>query len=295
MSVLLNMRPDLEVEPNLNDHLLHLRKGNQRPRSIRERRLTVLRVARYLGHPVAEVTREELIAWQDDRIDHLKPSGMHNEIVHVSQYLAWLTDAERRVDNPARALVRPRHVQQRHPSPIKDADLERALAAADQPIHAWLGLAAFCGLRCVEIASLAREDIRDSPNGSYLRIIGKGGKERDVTLPDELRTELESSGFNSTGHLFNRMDGKPGPPTAMRVSERINDFLHSLGIKATAHKMRHRFGTKLYAQTNDPFFVADQMGHASTDTTRLYVQVVDNRARAAAQAIMRLDDGKETA
>lgn len=42
------------------------------------------------------------------------------------------------------------------------------------------------------------------------------------------------------------------------------------GIAATAHGLRHRFGTKLYEATNDPFLVAQVMGHASTDTTRGY-------------------------
>lgn len=291
MAVLLNMRPDHEVEPHLSDHLTHLRKENQRPRSIRERRLTILRVARYLGHPVAEVTRADLEAWQSVRIDQLQPTGMHNEVVHVAVYLKWLVRAGHRDDNPSDVLIRPKKLNQRLPRPMPEADIAKALAAADQPVHVWIGLAALCGLRCMEIATLAREDIIDGPRGSYLRIIGKGDKERKVDLPQSLRTELAAGPFNTTGHLFNRMDGHPGPPSAMRVSERINDHLHSLGIASTAHKLRHWFGTNLYDECRDPFLVAAAMGHASTDTTRGYVALVTDQGAQLAESLSRRLNG----
>lgn len=287
MAQLLNMRPDDEVEPTLEAHLLHLRKQNQRPRSIRERRLTVLRVARYLGHAVATVTRTELIAWQDDRVQTLKPAGMHNEVVHVGQFLGWMQETGRREDDPSVALVRPRKLNQRRPTPMPDSDIILALACAPQPVHVWVGLAAFCGLRCCEIATLSRDCIigGDAP---ILRIIGKGGKERDVPLPAALLDELQDGGaFNPAGYLWDRLDGKPGPPSAMRVSERINDHLHSLGIVLTAHKMRHRYGTKLYEATLDPFYVAEVMGHASIDTTRGYVKIAADK-RAAIEAVATL-------
>lgn len=287
MSRLVNMRPDNEVEPHLAGHLQWLRKRNQRSRSIRERRLTVLRVARFLGHPVAQVTREELIAWQDIRSAVLTPAGMHNEIVHVAQFLKWLHAEGLTSENPAVVLVRPRKVNQRLPHPMPDGEITRALLAAEQPVHVWIGLGAFCGLRCMEIAQLAREDIIDGVS-SYLRITGKGGKERIVPLPENLRNELAAGPFNPTGPLFDRMDGHGGPPSATRVSERINDHLHSLGIKLTAHSLRHRFGTKLYEVTRDPFYVAEVMGHASTDTTRGYVQLVTDRGASFAEAISKL-------
>jgi site-specific recombinase XerD len=127
MAKILNMRPDSEVEPQLQNHLHHLRKHNQRPRSIRERRLTILRVGRNIGHEVAVVTRVELVELQDRRAA-LSPAGMHNEIVHVAQYLKWLVAAELRTDDPPPALVRPRHVNQMLPRPMADARIIVALA-----------------------------------------------------------------------------------------------------------------------------------------------------------------------
>jgi integrase/recombinase XerC len=279
------MRPDDEVEPCLPAHLNELRKENLSPRTVRERRLTVLRLTRHLGHPVADVTRDELAAWQDSQAA-LQPASMHNAIVHVSQYLGWLAATERRHDNPSVALIRPKHDRRGIPHPMSDADITRALASAEQPVHAWIGLGAFCGLRCMEMATLTAEKIVTGAN-PYLRILGKGGKERVVALPVALLEELLRD-FPHAGHLFERMDGKGGPPSAGRVSERVNKHLHSVGIEATAHALRHRFGTKLYEATNDPFLVAEAMGHASTDTTRGYVQLVNTKAAVAIEAISHL-------
>jgi integrase len=278
---------DADAEPSLAEHLNALRKQNQGDRSIHERRLAVLRVARYLGHPVADVTREELVAWQDERSGDLSPAGMHNELVHVSQFLKWLGKEGRRQDDPSLALIRPRHVHQRLPRPIHDGGVQLALSMAPQPLHAWLGLGAFCGLRCSEIAKVRREDIIDGPP-AHIRVIGKGGKERVVPMPSNLLAELTGPEFPDSGHLFGRMDGKPGPPSAARVSERLNDHLHALGLRDTAHALRHRFGTKFYAATEDPILVAEVMGHASVDTTRGYVLVNVLRAAAPVEEISTL-------
>ena len=169
---------------------------------------------------------------------------------------------------------------------MADPLIERALANAEQPLHVWIGLGAFCGLRCMEIGPLKRENIVTG-DGAHLRVLGKGGKERAVPLPAMLLDELLTD-FPASGYLFARMDGRAGPPSAVRVSERINDHLHSLGIADTAHSLRHRFGTKLYEATGDPFLVAEVMGHASVDTTKMYVKVLSSRAAGPIEAISHL-------
>ncbi len=285
MARLLNMRPDAETEPHLGAHLTFLKQRNQRPTSIRERRLTILRVTRWLGHPVADVTADDLKRWQLSR-GMLTPASMHNAICHLSRYLDWLHKQRLRADNPIEALVRPQHVHNQLPRPMADADIIAAIAAADEPVRVWLRLGALCGLRCMEIADLTRASVIPGPP-SFLRVIGKGNKERLVSLPAALLRELQTGPFAARGYLFTRMDGRPGPPSAVRVSERINDHLHALGIEGTAHALRHRFGTKLYEETTDPFLVADEMGHGSINTTRGYVRLTQ-RANDAVEAISHL-------
>lgn len=262
----------MDNEPHLPAHLDHLQMRNQRPRSIRERRLAVMRTNRKLGKPVAEATRDDLRGWQHGLM-RLTPAGQHNEITHTVQYLRWAIDAGHRDDDPTRVIVRPRNVHQGLPRPMADADIGRALLSAEHPIRAWVALAAFCGLRCMEIAGLTRESVCDANSPALLHIFGKGGKTRMVPLPPRVLDELVAAGMPSRGYLWSRMDGAAGPPSPVRVSERINSHLHEQGIKGTAHALRHRFGTVLYRQTKDPLLVARVMGHASVDTTKGYILV----------------------
>jgi integrase len=74
----------------------------------------------------------------------------------------------------------------------------------------------------------------------------------------------------------------------MRVSERINDHLREVGVAGAAHQLRHRFGTKLYEATRDPFLVATFMGHASIDTTKGYVRISPHAAALPVEQVSRL-------
>jgi integrase len=286
MPKLVNLVPDDVVEPHLGGHIHYLRQRNHSDRHIRERRLTILRIARWLGHQVADVTRAELEEWQLTRT-YLTPGGRHVEIVHLHQYMEWLQRYEHRADDPTLILVRPRGFGNKLPRPMADADIFLALSAADHPMHLWISLGAFCGLRCMEMANLSREHIMKTSSPA-LRITGKGDKTRIVPCPSNVLAELESHLTNRRGYLFSRMDGQPGPPSAMRVSERINDHLHSLGIPDTAHGLRHRFGTKLYEETKDAFLVARIMGHSSVDTTMGYVDILPMTAVAPIEKISKL-------
>lgn len=286
------MTAAVDVEPHLPAHLDYLRLRNQRPRSIAERRFAVLRAARRLAHPVADVDTAGLAGWQRSLV--CTPAGMGNEVVHVSQYLRWLVREGIRDTDPSAILVRP-HLTDRLPRPLGDADIAHAMATAGQPLRAWIALGAFCGLRCMEIADLTREDVVDGLDTPFLRIVGKGGKERVVPLPASVLAELKAAGMPTRGHVFDRMGGGTGPPSPKRVSDRINRHLHDCDVAGTAHQLRHRFGTKLYEATRDPFLVAAVMGHASTETTKGYVRISPHTAAAPIELISRLTAPAELA
>jgi len=277
------------TEPLLADHLAYLGLRNLRPRSIDQRRDAVLRTARALGHPVATVDRAELEAWQLQLAQRITVGGVKSEIVHVSQYLRWLITYGHRPDDPSVFLIRPR-LPVRLPRPLSDTDIARAMAGADPEMRAWIALAAFCGLRCIEIAGMTREDVIDFDT-PFLRVVGKGGKERIVPLPVAVLAELHAAGMPNRGPMWSRIDGGSGTVTPNRVSQRINDYLHDAGIPGTAHQLRHRFGTKLYNATKDLMLVATAMGHSSTETTKGYVLISPHAASAGIEQISSLTSG----
>ena len=58
-----------------------------------------------------------------------------------------------------------------------------------------------------------------------------------------------------------------------------------LGKPWTAHSLRHRYATRTYAQTHDLLLVSQLLGHASVETTQVYVALPDDRMRAALDAV----------
>lgn len=67
--------------------------------------------------------------------------------------------------------------------------------------------------------------------------------------------------------MFRRHDGNTGPNAPWVVSQLVNEHLHSLGIVATLHQGRHRFGTMGWRVTKDLRALQQLMGHANPATT----------------------------
>ena len=190
----------------------------------------------------------------------------------------WMETAGVREEDPTDAVVRPK-LPRRLPRPAPTADLVLALERAPARMRAWLCLAAYAGLRCKEIAGLRVEDVRVDRDPPVLHLRDtKGDHDRVVPLGDEVWAALEHHGLPVTGYVFPALD-RAGRPTknVLRpnyVSAEVSKYLHGIGIAATAHQLRHWFGTTLYQRTRDLKLVAELMGHAKIETTSLYVALI---------------------
>ena len=178
------------------------------------------------------------------------------------------------------ALDRPKLARQ-YPRPVRDEDMAEAIRQAGPSMKAWLTLAAYGGLRCVEIAGLCREDIMEGDDLMLLR--GKGGKERIVPLHPLVWRRLRSAGLPRVGPVFVRPCGSPY--TAAQVSRTIALWLDELGIDATAHQFRHWFGSRAYQQSGDLRVVQELLGHSSPTTTAVYTACAPGRARVTVESL----------
>lgn len=167
------------------------------------------------------------------------------------------------------------------PRPISEPDLAVAIDQADRLMAAWLTLAAYAGLRCAEIAGLVRSDVIEADH--LLRIMGKGRKERLVPMGDKVAAALDAYGLPRRGPVFTRPRGSAYPPAM--VSREIAIYLESRGIDATAHQLRHRFGTRAYRASRDLRLVQELMGHGSPVVTAGYA-AWDQDAGAACVALL---------
>lgn len=190
---------------------------------------------------------------------------------HLRAFFRWAVQTGICAHNPAEVLtlpVVPRHL----PRPIEEDDLAVALAAARPKMRAMITLAGWAGLRCIEIAGLDWSDVRREPDDSaFLHIRhGKGAKERRVEVGQVVIRALQAYGMKRRGPVFMGLDGRPIDPKS--VSRSINRFLSNNGIEATAHQLRHRYGTLAYAVSRDLRMVQEMLGHSSPQTTAGYTR-----------------------
>jgi site-specific recombinase XerD len=144
------------------------------------------------------------------------------------------------------------------------------------------------GLRISEACQLTTGDI-DASRGVIRVRDGKGGKERLVTLSDELLRTLRAYwrvARPPAPYLFATASGRPlGAKTARAALRRAAE---SAGIskRVTPHTLRHSFATHLLERGTDLRVIQVLLGHSSLRTTTRYTRV---SAKLIAQAPSPLD------
>jgi integrase/recombinase XerC len=268
----------------LTDHLSWMRLRDFARGSVSQRRYALLRFERALdGLDPLKATDADLERWAHS-IERLASNTRSTEIGHIAQFYKWTVKRHLIARDPTLELMRPRR-KKGLPRPIAEADLLIAIANAGRDVRMWFLLAAWGGLRAGDIAYLQREEILDTAKPPVMRITGKGGRTRLIPIGPALLMELHAFGLPTRGYVFKRMDGKPGCNSAARLSQRANRVLHELGIAATLHQLRHRYGTQLYAVSQDLRMVQEVMGHNDPLTTAGYVAYSPAAAAAAAEKL----------
>lgn len=147
------------------------------------------------------------------------------------------------------------------------------------------------GLRLQEIVNLKLADL-DFSRG-YLRVFGKGSKERIVPFGGSARRVLERylkevrphlSTRNTSGSLFaNVFLNYQGTRLSGRSIQRLfKKYLTQLALnrKMSLHAIRHTFATHLLENGADLRVVQELLGHADISTTQIYTHVTKERIRS---------------
>lgn len=153
--------------------------------------------------------------------------------------------------------------------------------------YAMLLLLYSTGLRVSELVSLPINSCNLS--AGFLRVIGKGNKERLVPFGEVAKTAVESYIDHSrpailkdrrSSSLF--VTGRAKAMTRMRFWQIISETARASGIRApiSPHMLRHSFATHLLANGADLRAVQLMLGHADIATTQIYTHVDQDRLKA---------------
>ncbi|ADU51085.1 integrase family protein [Thermaerobacter marianensis DSM 12885] len=199
--------------------------------------------------------------------------------------------------SPAARLGTPR-VRRRLPrvyTPEEARALLEAAGAGTGPAalrnRALLELLYGCGLRVGELSGLDLDDV--DWEGGWLRVYGKGGKERILPLAGPVAAALRAYVEDGRPHLAAARGSRPCPPGDRqavflnrwggRLSPRsIQAIVRKAGavvarLEAHPHLLRHTFATHLLDGGAGLRAVQELLGHASLAATQIYTHV--SRAR----------------
>jgi len=222
----------------------------------------------------------------------------------VKNFLNWM-DKNGIMHNAAIQVLRSPKQPHKLPRPLLETQAINVLENADLLCtEDWVGMrdrALFtllygCGLRIDEALSL---DIKDMPHDGFIRVIGKGSKERQVPVipivEEALKAYLQLCPFHSLSS-FGSTEGSHDKQTDPAVKPqddalfkgtrggRLNQGVaqkamrgirSTLGLPETAtpHTLRHSFATHLLQNGANLREIQELLGHSSLSTTQRYTEI----------------------
>lgn len=256
------------------EHVDWLKRQNVKsPNTIASR----TRVLKSVGN-AATATRDDLQQWWESRADRA-PGTRAVDLAHLRAFYKWAIVRDHRPDDPSVLLEAPRPDNALHRK-VPNDEIARLLGELEPDLERAVMLGAFAGLRVSESAALDWSDV-DTADDVLLVRRSKGGKSRVVEVSPDLIRQLGRDG--AAGNVVTA-GGKPY--TADRLQRRLNRAMRAAGCEFTSHDLRHRWGITAYRVNSDLLAVAEMMGHASVNTTKIYAQAASESKRRIAAAVM---------
>ena len=235
-----------------------------------------------------ELTHARLRAYLLDYSTRHRPSTTSLCRAALRSFCAFLLDAELLDHDPSSRLRVPRR-QPPLPRALTTTELDDLRHAIEQPsglpqATRWqwqrnrrvVCLCLYAGCRISEAAALRWHDVDIARRQLVVRD-GKGGKSRAIPMHGQLIAELERVRDPQPGAaVAGRADGKP--LHLHSIDHIFSRWLPARGVLGvTAHRLRHTLATQLYEAGCDIYAIQQILGHASPDTTRIYVAVSAQR------------------
>ena len=245
---------------------------------------------------VEEVTKSTIIEYRNylHNTKRLKPTSVNTIIIGINQFFEYCVDMGYCDKNPTRKVSKIKQDQLR-PRSLDDSTVNRLrnfikLNCEKRNDNTHLMIFDFMlrlGLRVGEVISLKFEDIDLDGKFPIVTIrSGKGNKDRNVCMPDDLletykqyKANLHRS-KNESQFIFMH-HGQPYHDTAVRT------FYFRLckehGVEhVSPHQLRHTFAVRKIQSGVPQTIVQSDMGHASFSTTARYAMPsIDDKSKFA--------------
>jgi len=235
---------------------------------------------------------------------HLASETQHTHASYVRAFLrfcadeGWLNpDAVRKFEMPR---IEKKVVQVLTPAHFNlllkatDAAYQASLRFRDKAL---LSLMLDTGARAMEVCSLTRDVVFVSPKESYIRVEGKGRRQREIGIGKRTTLALhryltQARPKSDLPYVFLSRDGKMMTTNAIdRTLYRLRGVAgreHFAGIRVSAHTLRHSFAVHYMQQgSGDIYKLSRLLGHENVTTTERYLRAFEARdARKGSRSVL---------
>lgn len=242
-----------------------------------------------INKTVDTVTSEDIteFLWQL-KDNNLKTNSLYRKSSCITQFHKFLLAEGITKNNPVEFLSKPK-LQRKLPQVLTIEEVDRLLNFIprkkfnDIRNKAMIEVLYATGMRVSELVNLKFDQV-DLDN-KFIRVIGKGGKERVVLLNSKavaaikewLKVRQKKFGSKNLGeynnYLFLSKLGKP--ISRIDFWEQLKNYVRQVGItkNVSPHTLRHSFATHMLKYGADLRVVQELLGHSDISTTQIYTQV----------------------
>lgn len=263
--------------------------------------LTVFR--RYVTHQgislkrfsFEDCTRDFMLSFMEYLLQEgYEKATCNQRLAAIKAYLWYVADEN--IDYQQTALAVSHVPFLKNPEKVKEVISEDCLKSLlSAPEHSKIGIRDTTimvilydsAIRLSELLNLKISDVNLQKSTPYLRIHGKGDKERIVSISDNtvahikryMRYYHEESILTMDYLFYTIIHGQPhqmSPSNVERIINKYADMIRNkhpdLPQKVHPHMFRRTRATDLYQSTVDLELVSRIFGHSSTQTTRIYAR-----------------------
>jgi integrase/recombinase XerD len=247
------------------------------------------------GFSELSITRAQLsdfLQWLNSQ--NLKAASSARILAAVRGYQKYLLLENLRTDDPSQQVKSPK-LPKRLPKALTQSQIMALLAASgpepdDETAdvlrlrnRAILELMYSSGCRVSEVAQL---DLDEMVQGGWVRIRGKGSKERLVPVGSFAQRAIDAYLIRSRPLLAAKAGGpalflnqRGSRLSRQSIWEIIQSAGEGCGLSVSPHSLRHSFATHLIEGGADVRVVQELLGHASVATTQIYTLVTIDTLR----------------
>ena len=248
---------------------IHLRMEERSESTIQKYASAIMALYTFL--PLEKiVTKEQLLDWKRQISATLAAATVNVMISAVNRFFAFLswTDLYIRQVKTQRRIYRDkeRELTREEYMRLLDAARERGNLRLFYLMQTLAGT----GIRVSELRYFTVEALQ---NGSA--VVDCKGKQRTVLIPQKLRKALCSyceQAHVTSGPIFVTKSGKPlNRSNIWKEMQKLCAVAYVEPRKVFPHNFRHLFAVVFYKLQKDIAKLADLLGHASINTTRIYI------------------------